>query len=81
MRRKRYPCFLNKWLHSQCLSDGLVHAFSPMRANFKHPDGSRTTQSGFSPYCAKGLSFNDLPGEARTRTEVTCIQCLGALKT
>ena len=81
MTRRRYPCFLGKWLHSQYLAGGLVHAFSPTLAKFKHPDGSKSEQHGFATFCAMGLSHNNLPGEARVRTDVNCILCLGALKT
>ena len=77
--------FAARWLRSQRIEDGLVHAFSPtvekLRVTRTSPEGVENTEDvtyrGWAAFCAPGLSHRHLPGEACVveYEPITCVTC------
>jgi hypothetical protein len=79
-RQRFAAAFVAKHEASRLLGDGLVHAFSPTRANVRMSPGSEALRiDGWAPYCVSNLSHKELPGAPCPLGNVTCIACMVGL--
>lgn len=69
--------FEARWVRSQRLGDGLVHAFSPTHERLRTVHHEAHTHRGWATFCAPMTSHNHLPGETCiVATEpITCVIC------